>query len=272
MILSDISIKRPVICLVASILIVLIGLLSFRKLPVREYPSTDSPTISIEATYPGASAEVVESKVTELIEKEVSAIDGLRIIRSSSSEQRSRITLEFDVERNMDEAANDVRDKVARVRGRIPSEVDDPQISKADSDSDSIISLSFRSEMHSRLELTELVERLVVQRMQTIPGVASVELRGDRYAMRLWVDATKLAAYNLTVSDLERSLRQQNVDLPSGRIDSLSREFPVRLRGRMDDPIQFENLILASRAGYQVKFSDVGRVELGPAIIGAKRM
>jgi len=263
MILSDISIKRPVICLVASILIVLIGLLSFRKLPVREYPSTDSPTISIEATYPGASAEVVESKVTELIEKEVSAIDGLRIIRSSSSEQRSRITLEFDVERNMDEAANDVRDKVARVRGRIPSEVDDPQISKADSDSDSIISLSFRSEMHSRLELTELVERLVVQRMQTIPGVASVELRGDRYAMRLWVDATKLAAYNLTVSDLERSLRQQNVDLPSGRIDSLSREFPVRLRGRMDDPIQFENLILASRAGYQVKFSDVGRVELG---------
>jgi multidrug efflux pump len=264
MVLSDISIKRPVICLVASILIVLIGALSFRKLPVREYPSTDQPTISIDTSYPGASAEVVETKVTEVIEKEVSAIDGLRIIRSSSSEQRSRITLEFNVDRDMDEAANDVRDKVARVRGRIPPEVDDPQIAKADSDSDAVISLSFRSDVHSRLELTELVDRMAVQRLQTIPGVASVELRGERYAMRLWVDATRLAAYNLTVGDLERALRQQNVDLPSGRIESLAREFPVRLRGRMDNPHEFENLILASRNGYQVKFSDVGRVELGP--------
>ncbi len=263
MLLSDTSIKRPVICLVAAILILLIGIISFGRLPVREYPSTDSPVISIEANYPGASAEVVESKVSEVIEKEVSAIDGLRVIRSSSSEQRSRISLEFEVDRNMDEAANDVRDKVARVRGRLPPEVDDPQISKADSDSDSVISLSFRSEIHSRLELTELVERLVVQRLQTIPGVAAVELRGQRYAMRLWVDATRLAAYNLTVSDLERALRQQNVDLPSGRIESLAREFPVRLRGRMDTPLEYENLILASREGYQVKFSDIGRVELG---------
>ena len=265
MILSDISIKRPVVCLVAAIVIVLIGAIAFRKLPVREYPSTDTPVISIDASYPGASAEVVESKVTEVIEKEVSAIDGLRIIRSSSSEQRSRISLEFNINRNMDEAANDVRDKVARVRSRLPSEVDDPQISKADSDSDTVISVSFRSDMHSRLELTELVERLALQRMQTIPGVATVELRGERYAMRLWVDATKLAAYGLTVSDLERALRQQNVDLPSGRIGSLSREFPVRLRGRMDDPSEFENIILASREGYQVKFSDIGRVELGPS-------
>jgi len=265
MLLSDTSIKRPVICLVASILIVLIGALAFRGLPVREYPSTDTPTISIETSYPGASAEVVESKITEVIEKEVSAIDGLRIIRSSSSEQRSRITLEFNVDRNMDEAANDVRDKVARVRGRIPPEVDDPQISKADSDSDSVISISFRSDAHTRLELTELVERLALQRMQTIPGVANVELRGLRYSMRLWVDATRLAAHNLTVSELERALRQQNVDLPSGRIESLAREFPVRLRGRLDNPIEFENLILASRNGTQVKFSDIGRVELGPS-------
>lgn len=264
MILSDVSIKRPVVCLVASILIVIIGVIGFRRLPVREYPSTDSPIISVDTTYPGASAEVVESKITEIIEKEVSAIDGLRIIRSGSYEQRSRISLEFNVDRDMDEAANDVRDKVARIRGRLPPEVNDPQISKADSDSDPVISVSFRSDKHSRLELTELVERLAVQRMQTIPGVASVELRGERYAMRLWVDATRLAAYNLTVSDLERALRQQNVDLPSGRIESLAREFPVRLRGRMDEPQEYENLILANRNGYQVKFSDVGRVVLGP--------
>ncbi|MSU50807.1 MAG: efflux RND transporter permease subunit [Opitutus sp.] len=265
MILSDISIKRPVICLVASIVIVMIGLLSFGKLPVREYPSTDSPIISIDTNYPGASAEVVESKITEVIEKEVSAIDGLRVIRSYSYEQRSRISLEFAVNRNLDEAANDVRDKVARVRGRLPAEVDDPQISKADADSDSVISVSFNSEIHSRLELTELVDRLAVQRLQTIPGVAAVELRGQRYAMRLWVDATKLAAYNLTIADLERALRQQNVDLPSGRIESLAREFPVRLRGRMDEPHEYENLILASRGGSQVKFGDIGRVELGPS-------
>ncbi|MEO5960189.1 MAG: efflux RND transporter permease subunit, partial [Opitutaceae bacterium] len=197
MTLSDVSIKRPVICLVASILILLVGALAFRNLPVREYPSTDSPTISIQASYRGASAEVVESKIIEVIEKEVSSIDGLRVIRSSSQEQQGRISLEFNVDRNIDEAANDVRDKVARVRRQLPPEVDDPEISKADSDADPVISLSFNSEAHTRLELTELVDKLAVQRLQTIPGVASVELRGQRYAMRLWVDATRLAAYNL---------------------------------------------------------------------------
>ncbi|MSU66582.1 MAG: efflux RND transporter permease subunit [Opitutus sp.] len=265
MVLSDISIKRPVICLVASILTVLIGLLAFRKLPVREYPNTDSPIISIEVSYRGASAEVVETKIIEVIEREVSAIDGLRVIRSYSFEQFGQISLEFNVNRSIDEAANDVRDKVARVRRQLPPEVDDPTISKADSDADPVITLSFNSNNHSRLELTELVDRMAVQRLQTIPGVASIELRGQRYAMRLWVDATRLAAYNLTVTDIERALRQQNVDLPSGRIESLSREFPVRLRGRMDEPIEFENLILATRNGTPVKFSDIGRVELGPS-------
>ncbi len=265
MVLSDLSIKRPVICLVASIVVVLIGLLAFRKLPVREYPNTDSPIVSIDVSYRGASAEVIESKIVEVIEKEVSAIDGLKVIRSYSYEQFGRISLEFNVNRSIDEAANDVRDKVARVRRQLPPEVDDPTISKADSDADPVVTLSFNSNNHSRLELTELVDRLAVQRLQTIPGVASVELRGQRYAMRLWVDATRLAAYNLTVTDIDRALRQQNVDLPSGRIESLSREFPVRLRGRMDEPIEFENLILANRNGTQVKFSDIGRVELGPA-------
>ncbi len=265
MLLSDLSIKRPVICLVASIIILLVGALSFGKLAVREYPDTDAPVISIQMNYRGASAEVIESKLVEVLEKEVSAIDGLRVIRSSSMEQRGNIQLEFNLERNIDEAANDVRDKVARVRRQLPPDVDDPTISKADSEADPVIALSFNSDRHTRLELTELVDKLAVQRIQTIPGVASVELRGPRYAMRLWVDATRLAAYSLTVADLERALRQQNVDLPGGRIESLSREFPVRMMGRMDEPAEFENLILASRNGTQVKFSDVGRVELGPA-------
>jgi multidrug efflux pump len=264
MLLSDLSIKRPVICLVASIVIMLVGALSFGRLAVREYPNTDAPIISIGMSYRGASAEVIESKLVEVIEKEVSAIDGLKVIRSYSFEQRGNVQLEFNVDRNIDEAANDVRDKVARVRRQLPPDVDDPTISKADSEADPVVSLSFNSDRHNRLELTELVYKLAVQRIQTIPGVASVELRGQRYAMRLWVDATRLAAYNLTVADLERALRQQNVDLPGGRIESLSREFPVRMKGRMDEPSQFENLILASRNGSQVKFSDIGRVELGP--------
>ena len=265
MLLSDLSIKRPVICLVASIVIMLVGALSFGRLAVREYPDTDAPVISISVSYRGASAEVIESKLIEIIEKEVAAIDGLRVIRSFSFEQRGYIQLEFNVGRNIDEAANDVRDKVARVRRQLPPEVDDPTISKADSEADPVVSLSFSSERHNRLELTELVDKLAVQRIQTISGVAAVELRGQRYAMRLWVDATRLAAYNLTVADLERALRQQNVDLPGGRIESLSREFPVRMKGRMDRPSEFENLILSSRNGSQVKFSDIGRVELGPA-------
>ncbi len=263
MLLSDVSIKRPVVCLVGMILIVIIGVIAFSRIPVREYPDTDSPVITISASYRGASAEVVESRITEVIEEEVAAIDGLLVIRSSSREESCYITLEFDVNRNIDEAANDVRDKVARVRRQLPPEIDDPQISKADSEADPVIRLSFSSDRHSRLELTELVDRLAVQRLQTIPGVATIELRGASYAMRLWVDATKLAAHDLTVADVERALRQQNVDLPGGRIEAIAREFPVKLRSRMDEPHEFEELIVASRNGYQVRFRDIGRVELG---------
>ncbi len=263
MILSDLSIKRPVVCLVASILIVLVGMLAFLRLPVREYPSTDSPIVSVQASYPGASAEVIESKVTEPLEKEIATIDGIRVIRSSSSQQSSRISIEFDLVRNIDEAANDVRDRVARARGRLPVEVENVEVSKADADSSPIMSLSFNSDRFNRLELTEIVDRIALQRLQTVPGVGAVELRGRRYAMRLWVDSDKLAAYGLTITDVQGALRQQNVDLPSGRIESLSREFPIRLQGSMSNPVDYENLVLVTRGDYQVKFSDVGRVELG---------
>lgn len=265
MILSDLSIKRPVVCLVASILIVLVGLLAFGRLPVREYPSTDSPIVSISASYPGASAEVIETKVTEPLEKEVATIEGIRVIRSSSSQERASISVEFLLSRNIDEAANDVRDRVSRARGRLPVEVENVEVSKADADSSPIMSLSFNSDRFNRLELTEIVDRIALQRLQTVPGVGAVELRGRRYAMRLWVDSDKLAAYGLTITDVQSALRQQNVDLPSGRIESLAREFPIRLQGSMSNPSDYQNLVLATRGDYQVKFSDVGRVELGSA-------
>jgi multidrug efflux pump len=263
MVLSDLSIKRPVICLVASILILLVGALAFKRLPIREYPSTDSPTVSVETSYPGASAEVVESKITEPLEKELSSIDGIRVLRSSSAEQRSGISIEFNLNRDISDAANDVRDRVARARNRLPLEVQEPQISKTDADASPIMSISFTSERYTRLELYDFVERYALQRVQTIPGVGTVQIRGPRYAMRLWVDTDRLAAYGLTSTDIERALRQQNVEIPGGRIESASREFTVRVQGNMAEVADFENLVLATRGDYQVKFADVGRVELG---------
>ncbi len=263
MILSDLSIRRPVICLVASIVILIIGFLAFVELPVREYPNIDSPVISVDAGYPGASAEVVESKITEPLEKEIASIDGIRVIRSTSAEEYSQISVEFNLSRNIDEAANDVRDRVSRAQGRLPPEVDNVRVSKTESDSSPIMSISFNSKRHTRTELYEIVERIALQRLQTVPGVGAVNIRGPRYAMRLWVNADRLAAYNLTVTDVERALRQQNVEIPGGRIESVSREFPIKVQGNMGEAVEYENLVLATVGDYQVKFADVGRVELG---------
>jgi multidrug efflux pump len=263
MILSDTSIKRPVVGLVASILIVLIGALSFKRLPVREYPNTETAVVSVRTSYRGASAEVVETRITEPLEKELASIDGIRGIQSNSQEESSRITIEFTMNRNIDEAANDVRDRVSRARGNLPIDIDEPRIEKADPDASPVISLSFNSDRYSRLELVEMVERTAIQRIQTIPGVGSVTVRGPRFAMRLWIDSDRLAAYGLTVSDVENALRRQNVEIPGGRIESSSREFPVRIVGRMAEVSEFENLVLLTQGNYQVKFADVGRVELG---------
>lgn len=263
MILSDLSIRRPVVCIVLTLLIVTVGLLSFTSLPVREYPDIDAPVVSVSTNYRGAAAEVVETQITDPLEEQLSAIDGVRLMRSDSTEERSRITLEFTLDRDVDSAANDVRDRVGRAVENLPDEVDPPEVSKADADDDPILVLSFNSPTYSRLELAEMADRIAVQRLQTVPGVSAVELRGPRFAMRLWVDADRLAAQSLTVADVEAALRAQNVDVPSGRLESRTREFPVRLDGRLTEVADFENLVLATRDGYQIKFRDIGRVELG---------
>ena len=263
MILSDLSIKRPVVCIVLSLLIVTVGLLAFRSLPVREYPDIDAPVVSVTTRYPGAAAEVVETQITDPLEEQLSAIEGVRLMRSDSAEERSTITLEFSLDRDVDAAANDVRDRVGRALDRLPDEVDAPEVSKADADDDPVIVLSLNSPRFTRLELTDMADRIAVQRLQTISGVSRVDLRGQRYAMRLWVDAERLAAQGLVVADVEAALRAQNIDVPSGRIESRAREFPVRLEGRLATTADFENLVVAARSGYQVKFRDIGRVELG---------
>ncbi len=259
--ISELSIRRPIICIVASLIIMLVGVLRFRDLPVREYPNVDSPTVSVETTYPGASAEVVETKITEPLEKEVAAIEGIRLVRSTSAEQVSRITVEFNLDRDVDQAANDVRDRVNRVK--LPDAVNPPRVSKADPDTSPVLTISFNSDRYSRLEIVEMLERIVVQRVQSVPGVGSTKIDGPRYAMRLWLDSDRLASYSLTVGDVENALRRQNVEVPSGRIESTSREFPVRLLGSMSEISEFENLVLATRGNSQVKLRDLGRVELG---------
>jgi multidrug efflux pump len=262
MILSTLSIRRPIICLVASTVIMLVGLLAFRNLPVREYPSTDTPIVSVSTFYRGASPEVVEARVTRPLEDQISTIDGIRVLRATSGEQNSNINIEFQLNRNIDQAASDVRDRVARARSALPQDVNEPIIAKAEADSNPFMWLSFYSDRFSLLEITEIVDTIAVPRIQSVPGVGAVQLRGKQFAMRLWLDPDRLAAYQLTPSDVERALRQQNVEIPSGRIESQTREFPVRLQGDLQAVSEFENLVLATRGDYQVKFSDVGRAVL----------
>lgn len=264
MILSELSIRRPVVSIVCCLLLLLVGLLAFATLPVREYPDTDSPVVSVTTTYPGASAAVVESRVTDPLEEQLATIDGIRLISSVSQEQVSRITIEFDLVHNVEEAANDVRDRVSRVRNRLPTEVLEPQVEKTDGDSSPFIWMTMFSDDHSRLELTAFADRFGKRVLQILPGVGNIVIGGERrYAMRIWLDASRLAAHNLTPAEVEQALRRQNVDIPGGRIESAASELPIRLVGDLATPQEFERVVLATRGETQILLSDVARVELG---------
>ncbi|MGA0898992.1 MAG: efflux RND transporter permease subunit [Luteolibacter sp.] len=264
MLLSDTAIKRPVVTTVGALILLLVGFLAYRQLPVREYPDTDVPTVSVNTVYRGASADVVESRVTEPLEEQLSAIDGIRVIKSTSREEFSEITIEFQLDRDPDEAANDVRDRVSRARSRLPDEVDEPQVSKQESDASPVMWIAFTSERFSRTELSDIVERIAKQRVQTVPGVGNVIIGGEkRYAMRLWLDPDLLASHELTAADVERALREQNVDIPGGRIESYTREFTVRTQGELVAEEEFNQLVVTSRGNRQILLKDVGCAELG---------
>ncbi|MFC5050307.1 efflux RND transporter permease subunit [Rubritalea spongiae] len=264
MVLSDTSIRRPVVALVLSIVIVLLGLLSFKSLPVREYPNTDPPIVSVTTVLQGADAATVESTITEPLEEQISTIDGIKLLKSESREQVSQITVEFNLDRDVDEAANDVRDRVSRARSRLPEEIDEPSISKEEADASPIIWFSLNSDQRSLLELSDFADRIVKQRMQTVTGVGNIIIGGEkRFAMRIWLSAEKLAAYNLTANDVANALRQQNVDIPGGRTEALTREFTVRIEGDMKTAGEFNKLVLAHRSGQPIFLEDVGRAELG---------
>ncbi|WP_006787170.1 efflux RND transporter permease subunit [Thiorhodospira sibirica] len=266
MILSDIANRRPVFAVVISLLLVAFGIISFERLSLREYPDIDAPVVTVTTNYPGANAAVVETKITQLIEDWVSGIEGIKWIESSSSDGRSQITIEFNINRDIDAAANDVREAVARVVRQLPSEADPPQVSKADSNASPIMWLNLASSRMDGMELTDYAERYIVDRISSVDGVALVRIGGSRrYAMRIWLDREALTARALTVDDVEQALRRENVELPAGRVESQDREFTVRMARLYAGPEDFANLVIRrDNDGYLVRLSEVAQVRIAP--------
>ena len=268
--ISDLCIRRPVFATVLSLAVMLIGLVSYTRLPVREYPKIDEPVVTVETVYRGASAEIIESQITKPLEDSLAGIEGVDVITSISRQENSQISVRFKLERDPDSAASDVRDRVSRVRNKLPTAIDEPVIAKVEADANPIIWIAFSSDKHSALEVTDVANRIVKPRLQTMPGAADVRVFGERkFAMRIWLDRDRLAAFNLTPQDVEDALRRQNVEVPAGRIESQTREFSVVARTDLTEPAQFADIIVKQAAdakgSYAVRIGDLGRVEIGAA-------
>ena len=264
MILSRISIKRPVLASMMSLALVFFGIISALRLPVRELPDIDPPIVSVTTIYPGANAAVVETEVTERLEEAINNIEGIKTLTSQSREQVSNITIEFDLSREIDLAAQDVRDRVSRVRDRLPESIREPIIAKQDADARPIIWLGMYSDRYSPLQMTTLAERQIKNRLQTVSGVSSVMIGGEqRYAIRLWLDSEKMAAHQITILDVQRALQEQNVELPSGRVESVDREMTIETRGQLKSPEEFNNLVLRNDGVKLVRLRDIGEAREG---------
>ncbi len=264
--LAEVSIRRPVFATVLSMLILLIGAVSYTRLAVREYPKIDEPVVTVSVRYAGASAEVIETQVTKPLEDSIAGIDAVDVLTSISRPEQAQISVRFRLEKDADTAAAEVRDRVSRVRNRLPQAIDEPVIAKVEADAFPVIWLAFSSDTRSRLEINDLVNRVVKARLQTVTGVADVRIFGERkYAMRVWLDADKLAAYKLTTQDVEDAIRRQNLELPAGRIESQQREFSVVSQTDLTTPAQFSDIVIKTVGGFSVRLRDVGRVEEGAA-------
>ncbi|MHB8950617.1 MAG: efflux RND transporter permease subunit, partial [Rhodoferax sp.] len=263
--LAETSIRRPVFATVLSLLIVLIGAVSFNGLTVREYPKIDEPVVSVTTTFGGASSEVMEAQVSKVLEDSLSGIEGVEVITSTSRQERSQISVRFALSRDADSAAADVRDKVSRVRQRLPQGIDEPVIAKVEAESFPVIFLALSSDTHNALQLSEMANTLVKPVLQTAPGAAEVNIYGERkFSMRIWVDPDKLAAYQLTVQDLEDALRRANLEVPAGRIESAQREFDVTAATDLQRPQEFAQVVIRSVNGQPIRIGDVARVQEAP--------
>ena len=264
--ISELSIRRPVLATVLTIIIIIFGIIGYNTLGVREYPSVDNPIISVSCSYAGANADVIESQITEPLEQNINGIPGIRSISSVSQQGQCRITVEFELSVDLETAANDVRDKVSRAQRFLPRDCDPPTVSKADADATPILMIAIQSEKRSLLELSEIADLTVKEQLQTIPDVSSVQIWGEkRYSMRLWLDPTKLAAHGLTPVDVKNAITQENVELPSGSIEGNTVELTLRTMGQMHTADEFNNIILKKSGSNIIRISDVGRAELGPA-------
>ncbi|MBX7182998.1 MAG: efflux RND transporter permease subunit [Bacteroidia bacterium] len=264
--ISEISIRRPVLALVMNILIVLFGAIGYTYLGVREYPSVDPPVITVRTNYAGANADIIESQITEPLEKAINGIEGIRSISSSSNQGSSIITVEFDLSINMEAAANDVRDKVSQTLRQLPQDIDGmPTVTKSDANADAIVSMVLQSNTRDILEVSDYAENVIAQRLQTIPGVSNVQIWGQKkYAMRIWIDPKKLSAYKLTPLDIKTALDKENVELPTGKIAGDFTEMTVKAAGKLKDEEQFNNLIILDQGGKVIRLRDVGYAKLGP--------
>jgi HAE1 family hydrophobic/amphiphilic exporter-1/multidrug efflux pump len=270
--LSTISIKRPVLTIVLNLTIVLFGLIGYSFLGVREFPSIDPAQISVRTDYSGANSDIIESQITEPLEKAINSIDGIKNITSSSVQGTSTITVEFNLNKALETAANDVRDKVALVAKTLPKDIDAPPVvSKADANADAIISMTIQSDSRNDLELSDYAENVIGQRLETIPGVSGIQIWGQKkYAMRLWIDPSKLSSYNCTVSDVKLALNQQNVELPSGKLTGNNTELTVKTVGNLTKAEEFNNIIIKTEGDKIVRFSDIGTAILGPEVVETK--
>ena len=260
--LAEISIRRPVFATVLSLLVVLIGAVSFNRLTVREYPKIDEPVVTVSVRYAGASAEVIESQVTKPLEDSIAGIDGVDVITSISRAEQGQITVRFRLEKDADSAAAEVRDRTSRVRNRLPQAIEEPVIAKVEADAFPVIFMAFSSETQSQLQINDLINRVVKSRLQTVTGVADVRIFGERkYAMRVWLDTDKLASYRLTTQDVEDAIRRSNLELPAGRIESQQREFSVTSQTDLVRPGQFGDIVVKNVNGFSVKVRDVARVQ-----------
>ncbi len=263
--ISEISIRRPVLATVMTVIILLFGLIGYNYLGVREYPSVDNPIISVSCSYPGANADVIENQITEPLEQNINGIPGIRSLSSVSSQGSSRITVEFELSVDLETAANDVRDKVSRAQRYLPRDCDPPTVSKADADASPILMVAIRSDKRSLLELSEIADLTVKEQLQTISDVSSVSIWGEkRYSMRLWLDPVKMAGFGLTPVDVKNAVDRENVELPSGSIEGNTTELTIRTLGLMHSAEEFNSLIIKEENNRIIRFRDIGRAELGP--------
>ncbi len=264
--ISEISLRRPVFAIVLNLAIVLFGIIGFKFLGVRDYPAIDPPNISVRTSYAGANSDIIESQITEPLEKAINGIPGVKNISSSSNQGQSNINVEFELSVNLETAANDVRDKVSQATRRLPQDIDAPPVvSKADANAQPIIAVTVQSNTRNLLQVTEYAENNIVERLQTIPGVSSISIWGEkRYAMRIWFKPDRMQAYGISMDDVQQALRTQSVELPAGKISGNTTELSVRTFGKLNTEEQFSNLIVKNIGGVNIKLKDVADVVLGP--------